>query len=582
MNLPERLLQKIIQDNKTRTLLGYSSFGDLFFSEPNGYGGTLFSVLKISTRKEVPVSPDHMGLFRFEVIHVTDKKSVMGHYIKARLNTPFKLLRSPDFAKKYDAIATRNGLRERLKNKLGKLGPNEVFAHSFTFYNTKEPMHATVLQKEVYWEKILEYLRRFPRAYYSDIYDLAGKDTYGPLVEKKYYGHGFDIPDQLFNCINLKALAIWNHTAKQLDDRLLQLKNLNALALRNLNGLPQKTMDHIQELPYLVALELTNTDTISRTVLQRIPLGIEKLKSLRYFDFSGHPFENWDQVVQLVNIRRLSLVNCGLTTIAANIHQLEHLEELYLNANKIQELPTGLKRLKNLKTLRLDGNPLSELPEWIGEMESLEVLELAQTGLTSLPDTIVQLKNLKTLKLKKNPFQQLPKSLLQFPKRVVEIELRNAALYDAKAKAKMATYSKGDCAFEADFNLKLMVINELMYVDEVLLPKFDIWKFAKNHPDRNIDIEKEGYERIPEAEAYFRKLKIPMDLLIDIKELKSDGGDAIYRQIIPFWDGEDRQFDVGSISDIKYLPNLKATNDMNFPKHLIAELRKLKIKVSRY
>ena len=73
-----------------------------------------------------------------------------------------------------------------------------------------------------------------------------------------------------------------------------------------------------------------------------------------------------------------------------------------------------------------------------------------------------------------------------------------------------------------------------------------------------------------------------MDLLIDIKEMKPDGGDEIYGQLIPFWDGEDDQFDVESVEDIKHLPNLKATNSMNFSKELIKELRSRKIKVANY
>jgi len=73
-----------------------------------------------------------------------------------------------------------------------------------------------------------------------------------------------------------------------------------------------------------------------------------------------------------------------------------------------------------------------------------------------------------------------------------------------------------------------------------------------------------------------------MDLLIDFEELKLDGGDEIYRQIIPFWDGEDNQFDAKSVEDIKYLPNLRATNSMNFSKELIKQLRALKIKVATY
>ena len=42
-----------------------------------------------------------------------------------------------------------------------------------------------------------------------------------------------------------------------------------------------------------------------------------------------------------------------------------------------------------------------------------------------------------------------------------------------------------------------------------------------------------------------------------ITALQSDGGDEIYLEITPFWDGEDDAFDVRSADDVQLLPNLK-------------------------
>ena len=73
-----------------------------------------------------------------------------------------------------------------------------------------------------------------------------------------------------------------------------------------------------------------------------------------------------------------------------------------------------------------------------------------------------------------------------------------------------------------------------------------------------------------------------MELLIDIEELLPDGGDEIYEQIIPFWDGETEDFMVENLADITYLPRLKRTNTMNFNKVQVKALRARKIKVSTY
>lgn len=113
-----------------------------------------------------------------------------------------------------------------------------------------------------------------------------------------------------------------------------------------------------------------------------------------------------------------------------------------------------------------------------------------------------------------------------------------------------------------DLGFKLAVINELMYNKEVLEPKVQVRKFIAEK--RNITesearsmIEDEGYEIIPEIMEHFRSLEITSDMVQEIKALYTDGGDEIYLQIIPFWDGEDDVFNIKSAADAELLPNLK-------------------------
>ena len=112
-----------------------------------------------------------------------------------------------------------------------------------------------------------------------------------------------------------------------------------------------------------------------------------------------------------------------------------------------------------------------------------------------------------------------------------------------------------------DLNFKLLVIQELMY-DQKLLPPFDVREFAKKYTDREIMIEKEGYAVIPEVLAYFEALSIPAPLLAHVCELGFDGGNAVYSQVFPYWDGECNTFDVMSVEDIALVPNLKRISCM--------------------
>ena len=115
------------------------------------------------------------------------------------------------------------------------------------------------------------------------------------------------------------------------------------------------------------------------------------------------------------------------------------------------------------------------------------------------------------------------------------------------------------CLQFKSFNFKLAVVQELMYVQEVLKPKFDVYDFCENYTKRDIDPEDYYFEIIPEVKKWFQDLPISASLAPLVTELYFDGGNEIYAQLIPFWDGEDDVFDIESLTeeDILQFPNLK-------------------------
>lgn len=115
------------------------------------------------------------------------------------------------------------------------------------------------------------------------------------------------------------------------------------------------------------------------------------------------------------------------------------------------------------------------------------------------------------------------------------------------------------CVQFKSFNFKLAVVQELMYVQEVLKPKFDVYDFCENYTQRDIDPEEYYFEVIPEVKKWFQDLPIPASLAPLVTELYFDGGNEIYAQLIPFWDGESDDFDIESLTeeDIRQFPNLK-------------------------
>ncbi|MDI3405194.1 DUF6892 domain-containing protein [Streptomyces cavernicola] len=113
-----------------------------------------------------------------------------------------------------------------------------------------------------------------------------------------------------------------------------------------------------------------------------------------------------------------------------------------------------------------------------------------------------------------------------------------------------------------DFNFKLIVIEQLMYIDETLTPRFDLgellrqqglgddpWEYAYEN-----DL---AYKIVPEARSHFESLEISAELLAGVEELCMDGGNQVYQECAPVWDGEDDLFDVASLDDLALLPNLR-------------------------
>jgi hypothetical protein len=112
-----------------------------------------------------------------------------------------------------------------------------------------------------------------------------------------------------------------------------------------------------------------------------------------------------------------------------------------------------------------------------------------------------------------------------------------------------------------DFNFKLLVVEKLMYGDGTLTPVFDLRDHMRARGIEDLDAYVEEreleYTVLDEARAYFEELDIPAELLATVEELLFDGGNQVFMECAPVWDGEDDLFDVRSLEDLDLLPNLK-------------------------
>ena len=108
-----------------------------------------------------------------------------------------------------------------------------------------------------------------------------------------------------------------------------------------------------------------------------------------------------------------------------------------------------------------------------------------------------------------------------------------------------------------NINFKLTIIQVLMYDLRVLKPYFDIYDFAEEFSDLEIDTE--SMEIIQPALDYMIDLPIPKKYAEQVQEIYMDGGNEIYLNLIPQWDGEDDGFDLNEVSlkELQQFPNLK-------------------------
>ena len=114
-----------------------------------------------------------------------------------------------------------------------------------------------------------------------------------------------------------------------------------------------------------------------------------------------------------------------------------------------------------------------------------------------------------------------------------------------------------------NLNFKLAIIQVLMYDLDILKPAFDIFDFSEEFSE--LDIDTESTELVEPALEYFKNLQISQKYASLVKEIDIDGGNEIFMNLIPQWDGEDSTFDLNEVSlvELKQFPNLKQATIMS-------------------
>lgn len=186
-------------------------------------------------------------------------------------------------------------------------------------------------------------------------------------------------------CLEIKEVGI--PTFPELSAENKSLKTL-VLRLNNLTKLPDnigyfsalQTIDiynPITEIPNsfinLQQLEKLKFEGAELIVFPEQVFALSKLKSLiiSQFDTKNKIKTLPDNFDKLPLLEELSLRNAALTEVPASIGRLQHLENVYFNANNLTKLPQALAENSHLTYVNINNNPL-DFKQFIKSVEKVQ------------------------------------------------------------------------------------------------------------------------------------------------------------------------------------------------------------------
>ncbi|XP_048590034.1 protein scribble homolog [Nematostella vectensis] len=113
-------------------------------------------------------------------------------------------------------------------------------------------------------------------------------------------------------------------------------------------------------------------------------------------------------------VESLDRSHCSLNFVPDEVYRYErYLEELFLDANQIKDLPRPFFRLYNIRRLGLSDNEIARLPPEVGNLANLQEFDISRNDICDIPENIKYCKSLVSLDLSGNPISKLPDGFSQ-------------------------------------------------------------------------------------------------------------------------------------------------------------------------
>jgi Leucine-rich repeat (LRR) protein len=138
----------------------------------------------------------------------------------------------------------------------------------------------------------------------------------------------------------------------------------------------------------------------------------QDLENLAYFPFKDY----------IHTLLKLNLSQNNLVQFPQELFNLKVIEEIKLDYNYIQYLPSQIGNLKSLQCLSFLSNRLLSLPHSLYSLKKLQILNVAKNNIRVIDASITALESLSTLHIYSNCFTELP-SVLYKLKNLTELGL---------------------------------------------------------------------------------------------------------------------------------------------------------------
>ena len=222
-----------------------------------------------------------------------------------------------------------------------------------------------------------------------------------------YYG-------ETYTHINIDAISkihrldLSHQNLKTLPSAIYDIKHLRMVNLSN-----NRLLDLEQSLEQLSIHKEIEVLILDSLQIKKIPTTIQLFPKLKQISLINNPDIDIADLVSQISelpITFLNLKRNNITKLPQNISTLSSLRDLNLSYNQLHDAPSYsyLGKLPKLYSLWIDHNKLTELPETIGSLDQVRFLYIDNNKLSTLPNELSTMRKVWVIHAGYNEFAELP------------------------------------------------------------------------------------------------------------------------------------------------------------------------------